>query len=490
MTEIIQFGLKKRVCREAAIGGFLLLRLSAAAIATPGDDCIWSQEAKFTPPVAESADLYGAAVAIEGDLCAVAARGFDIQANPGAGKVFLYRRSDGGWILEQALAAPEGPLFSSFGRSVAIVDGALYVGYSGDGAPAKGSVRVFKKIGLSWQQVQILSVADGAAGDLFGSAVSVAGDVMVVGASSVDKPGATNVGAAYVFRDSESGWQFESKLQPSALVASDQFGLVAATNGEWIAVSVNGAGSPAVDTTFLFHDDGAGWPLVQSLTPTSVGNEFTTGSLAMNDSQLYLGRPSFVPPGFGVNTGAVGMFNVVDGQWIFAGQIHAIEPATGDRFGTSIALAGDFLLATSRTDNAPAIDSGSADLFRRVDDLWVPVVRVAALDADLVDEFGTACALSGTRLIVGTLLDDNVKFDAGAAYVFETADSDGNGCPDCLEPCAETPVPGDLNNDGVVDGADLGLLLAAWDTSDAAADLNDDGVVEGADLGILLGAWS
>jgi hypothetical protein len=47
----------------------------------------------------------------------------------------------------------------------------------------------------------------------------------------------------------------------------------------------------------------------------------------------------------------------------------------------------------------------------------------------------------------------------------------------------------DLNCDGTVDGADLGLLLGAWGTSDPIADLNDSGEVEGADLGLLLGFW-
>jgi len=49
--------------------------------------------------------------------------------------------------------------------------------------------------------------------------------------------------------------------------------------------------------------------------------------------------------------------------------------------------------------------------------------------------------------------------------------------------------PGDLNGDGVVDGADLGILLNAWLLGDPIADLNGDGVVDGADLGILLNAW-
>jgi len=51
----------------------------------------------------------------------------------------------------------------------------------------------------------------------------------------------------------------------------------------------------------------------------------------------------------------------------------------------------------------------------------------------------------------------------------------------------------DLNCDGVVDGADLLILLGQWgecaDPDDCPADLNGDGVVDGADLLILLGSW-
>ncbi len=55
---------------------------------------------------------------------------------------------------------------------------------------------------------------------------------------------------------------------------------------------------------------------------------------------------------------------------------------------------------------------------------------------------------------------------------------------------APMAVVGDLNGDHSVDGADLGLLLAAWDSADPDADLNDDGTVDGADLGLLLANWS
>lgn len=50
------------------------------------------------------------------------------------------------------------------------------------------------------------------------------------------------------------------------------------------------------------------------------------------------------------------------------------------------------------------------------------------------------------------------------------------------------PCAGDLDGDGVIAGADLGIMLGQWGV-DGTADLNADGVVDGADLGIILGAW-
>lgn len=53
---------------------------------------------------------------------------------------------------------------------------------------------------------------------------------------------------------------------------------------------------------------------------------------------------------------------------------------------------------------------------------------------------------------------------------------------------AECAVLGDLNGDGIVDGADLGALLGLWGQP-GIGDLNGDGTTDGADLGILLGEW-
>ena len=64
---------------------------------------------------------------------------------------------------------------------------------------------------------------------------------------------------------------------------------------------------------------------------------------------------------------------------------------------------------------------------------------------------------------------------------FATIDTQGGGG----DPCT-----GDFNGDGVVNGADFGLMLAVWgDCSGCPEDLNGDGVVNGADVGLILAVW-
>lgn len=55
-------------------------------------------------------------------------------------------------------------------------------------------------------------------------------------------------------------------------------------------------------------------------------------------------------------------------------------------------------------------------------------------------------------------------------------------------------VTGDVNGDGIVDGADLSQVLGYWgmcsDPGNCPADINDDGFVDGADLASVLGNWT
>jgi len=47
---------------------------------------------------------------------------------------------------------------------------------------------------------------------------------------------------------------------------------------------------------------------------------------------------------------------------------------------------------------------------------------------------------------------------------------------------------GDLDGNGVINGADVGILLAGWG-GPGAGDLDGNGVINGGDLGLLLGGW-
>ena len=71
-------------------------------------------------------------------------------------------------------------------------------------------------------------------------------------------------------------------------------------------------------------------------------------------------------------------------------------------------------------------------------------------------------------------------------------DANGNWIPDCCEagtPC--DPCVGDVNFDGIVNGADISVLLGFWGLNGkpVAADINNDGQVDGADLAQMLGSW-
>ena len=50
--------------------------------------------------------------------------------------------------------------------------------------------------------------------------------------------------------------------------------------------------------------------------------------------------------------------------------------------------------------------------------------------------------------------------------------------------------PADLNNDGLVNSADLGLVLAFWGPGSTGGDVNDDGDTNAEDIGLLLALWT
>jgi hypothetical protein len=89
--------------------------------------------------------------------------------------------------------------------------------------------------------------------------------------------------------------------------------------------------------------------------------------------------------------------------------------------------------------------------------------------------------------------DDGIV-DFGQCRDGSLPDTNGNNVPDCCEAgnhcvgCRDC----DLNPNGIVNGADLGALLAFWGPVSPAfpqADIDGDGQVSGSDLGLLLSNW-
>jgi hypothetical protein len=79
--------------------------------------------------------------------------------------------------------------------------------------------------------------------------------------------------------------------------------------------------------------------------------------------------------------------------------------------------------------------------------------------------------------------------DYGQILQGQLADLNTDGVPDvCQQPtCADA----DLFRNGMINGADLGILLSEWGPANAntVSDINKDGFVNGADLGIMLSFW-
>ncbi len=80
--------------------------------------------------------------------------------------------------------------------------------------------------------------------------------------------------------------------------------------------------------------------------------------------------------------------------------------------------------------------------------------------------------------------------DYGQILTGQLADSNTNGIPDiCEQPQCQDA---DITNNQIIDGADLGAMLAFWGPVNPVlpqADINHDGEVNGADLSLLLSFW-
>ena len=267
--------------------------------------------------------------------------------------------------------------------------------------------------------------------------------------------------------------------------------------GFWIGGTISGAGSATTNNTFLF---GAAPTLgacinrfwLRSTTgaytgPYWFGAETTAARLGADISGVVGNAPPPTDPCLPENIiqGAPG-FNVVTVDQSYP-ELDIGTYCTGD-FGTNTIINNaKYIKFTASASGSTTVQTCS-DVTGSVDS------RIAVL---------TECGNPATTLACD---DDGctagaepytakVTFDAaaGQTYYFAVGGySVATTGPFNVEIVVPAPpaCPADLNQDGVVNGADLGLMLGSWGPCPGcSADLNQDGIVNGADLGLLLGSW-
>ncbi len=365
----------------------------------------WQSVAELRAERPGGLDRYGYTVALCGDTALVGAYD-DSQAGPRSGAVYVFERDpNGAWVNTDKLMPPDAPPHALMGSSIAI-DGDVIVA----GAPAdepydlwSGSAYVFERGSDGrWSFAQKLIAPDGHALAVFGYAVAVAGDLVMVGADD-QRTDIDRTGAVYVFRrQPEQGWVLIQKFWPPDASNFDAFGSSIAIDGDLAVIGarrshVRDAGGAAYVYQRQADDT---WSYVATLLPPRFGYQ-TSAQVEFGKAVAIRGHLAVVGAPFEdirlpgrrllVDAGAAYVF-AVSGDADGDGIMDACEcPGDVDQdFSVTIADL-QTLLANFGTTDVPA-DPGC--------DLW-PTRCAGDLDADgdvdladlsiLLEHWGQVC---------------------------------------------------------------------------------------------------
>ncbi|MCJ7509849.1 MAG: FG-GAP repeat protein [Dehalococcoidia bacterium] len=325
-----------------------------------------------------------------------------VTAGAGAGPAPSY-------MLARTIGNPEAAAGDQFGGSVAAVGGNILVGALYDdpgGVTDAGSVYLFD--GPSG--ALLLTIPNPAPGveDFFGHSVAGVGGNILVGAYRDDPNGVVDAGSVYLF-DGTSGALLLTIPNPSQRLA-DLFGdSVAAVGGNILVGAQGGSGSNYLGSAYLF--DGTTGALLRTFTDPVPGGS-----------------------GFGVSVAGVGP-NVLVGAHLGAGGAYLFDGVTGaplltmanpapgveDMFGVSVAgVGGDILVGAHCKDPGGIPNAGSAYLFDGMSGTLL--LTIDNPFPDVGDNFGSAVAGVGGRILVGASHDDPGGIgNAGSVYLFDGA---------------------------------------------------------------------
>lgn len=305
-----------------------------------------------------------------------------------------------------------------------------------------------------------------AAGDAFGEglAFSADGRFLAVGVdhedgvntgvgSTLDIEEQAEVGAVYVFRRGDNGWERDAYLKPVVAVRGARFGyrLALAAHGDGYTLLVGAPGDPGAGTGV-----GADPDLGPTMAGSGAAHVFERDGNGVWRQTAYIKAP-FAVAGLGFGS-AVSLS--LDGQWAAVGMPGSLQDGgvalyqrglngwgwvgnlggrtsggDGDDFGRALQLdaRGEHLLVGApaedkwRVDGSPVDDgtndAGGAYVFQRDGNAWSEVAHLNATDATQVGWFGQAVAMSsdaGTLVIGEPLHASGMQADAtGRVHVYQ-----------------------------------------------------------------------
>jgi hypothetical protein len=204
----------------------------------------WHGPTRLRPATGIEGTNFGRSVDIDGRRLVVAA--------PTANAAYLFERRGRRWVEGATLTLPDTGLVP-FGMDVAIAGRNVLVGVgeaplNGQGS---GAVYAFRRVGRNWELTETLTRPGAASGDRFGERVATDGRLTLVGAIGTDGAG-ESAGSAYLYELARSGWRLRQSFTASDAAAGDNFGSTVSLDrrtlgiGAWRAVGPNGEGRGSV----------------------------------------------------------------------------------------------------------------------------------------------------------------------------------------------------------------------------------------------------
>ena len=146
--------------------------------------------------------------------------------------------------------------------------------------------------------------------------------------------------------------------------------------------------------------------------PTPAGSDTFGSVVAANEHYIVISSP-----GDSTGAAAAGAVYVFEAQsGLLLRTLLNPLPIANDRFGSTLALDGDWVAVGTPNANIGATDDGAVYVFNirtgERKDFFNPAPATS-------DSFGFSIALAGGRLAVGAPNDDPIASNAGAVYVFD-----------------------------------------------------------------------